>query len=197
MSYISVMNFIIPSIVCYIIGSIPCGVIVAAVFKLGDLQKQGSGNIGGTNVARVGGKALGMLTITLDVLKGVVAMSVVQKVPFSEVSLAIMGLITVVGNVCPIWLRFRGGKGVATTVGVLIVLNPHMAATFASTWLISFASSGVSSLSSILAVLLSFTWCCFASPTEVVLVYAALFGLILYRHKGNIYRLLHKKENRL
>lgn len=190
-------NLIVPLLVCYVIGSIPCGVIIARIFELGDLQHQGSGNIGGTNVARIGGKVLGALTIVLDIAKGIIAMSIVQHEGCSKILLVVLGGITVLGHVFPIWLKFKGGKGVATTAGVLTIIDPNTAVIFISTWIIVLASFNVSSLSSITAIVLSLIWSLFMSPQSIFVVYLIWFGILLYKHKDNVKRLCSKDEHKI
>jgi acyl phosphate:glycerol-3-phosphate acyltransferase len=193
------INFLLALFLSYLVGSIPSGVIVAKIFNLGDVRKQGSGNIGGTNIARIGGKKLGLLTIGFDVLKGILPISMLEHYHFGELATIICGAATVLGHIFPVWLRFKGGKGVATTLGVLLMLDPWVSSIFASTWLITFAASHIPSLASILAALLSIIGSYFMQsthkiPSDIFLVYFALFLMILWRHRDNMMRLYRHEE---
>ncbi len=192
-----IMILIVMSTISYLIGSIPSGVIIAKIFKLGDLSKLGSGNTGGTNVGRIGGSTLGILTVTSDIVKGMIAMSLMQKFGLTPMELALMGLVTVIGHVFPIWLKFRGGKGVATTAGVLISIDPYTAIVFCSTWVISLALMGIASLSSILAIVFALAWAYFTLPSSIFLVLSTIFVIVLLRHKDNIKRLRNNEEESL
>lgn len=171
----------------YLLGSIPFGLILTRIAGKGDVRAVGSGNIGATNVVRAGGKTLGALTLVLDALKATAAIVVVRAVwPGAEAFAAAGALI---GHLYPVWLKFRGGKGVATLLGILIGLFPVGAAVYALVWIAVFAIVRISSVAGILAA--------FSAPVSAALLggdplFAMLVAfalLILWRHRDNIIRL--------
>jgi acyl phosphate:glycerol-3-phosphate acyltransferase len=191
------MNLLFMMLLSYLVGTIPCGIIIAKKFKLGDLRLKGSGNVGGTNVARVGGKMLGLLTVFCDALKGALAVSIVQHYDTSSMFVALCGASVVFGHIFPVWYGFKGGKGIATTAGIFVVSDPWAAIFFLSAWLIVFAASQVSSIASIAAVLLSLLGTYFLSATEAFQIYCIIFAVILWQHRENIVRLYRKEEKKL
>jgi acyl phosphate:glycerol-3-phosphate acyltransferase len=183
----------------YLLGSIPFGLLVARVVRGVDVRASGSGNIGATNVARVVGVGPGLLVLTLDAAKGALAVllakALLPGVPFVH---ALSGLAAVLGHVFPVWLGFRGGKGVATALGVLAVLVPPAALAGVVAYALVFALFRISSLGSLVAgptaVATAAVW---PGTRLAVGLTAVLCALILFTHRGNIRRLLGRAENRL
>ncbi|MEM6743017.1 MAG: glycerol-3-phosphate 1-O-acyltransferase PlsY [Pseudomonadota bacterium] len=179
----------------YVLGSIPFGIFLARAFGGGDLRKVGSGNIGATNVLRAGGKAAGALTLLLDGLKGAAAVWIAGRWGPDAAVLGAAG--AVLGHLFPIWLRFAGGKGVATLLGVTLALSWLAGAAALLAWLAAAAASRRSSVGG----LASAAVCPFAlwgvGRLEAVLVVAALALLVWLRHHANIARLIAGTEPRI
>lgn len=184
-------------VLAYLLGSIPFGLVVSQIAGKGDIRKIGSGNIGATNVLRTGSKKLAFLTLLLDALKGVIAV-ILAKI-FSEFHLVVLlcAIFSVLGHIFPVWLKFKGGKGVATTIAVLVSLFPLAGITVAAIWLIVFYFTRVSSLSAILSMtsapVVAFF---FVEQTGFGLVYTTLFLsiIVVIRHSSNIRRLVVGQE---
>lgn len=183
----------------YLAGSIPFGVLVTRWVRGVDVRAQGSGNIGATNVARVAGKKLGVAVLALDALKGAVPVLLAMRVmPDSPQTHAAVGLAAFLGHVFPVWLKLRGGKGVATAFGVLLVLVPWGALAGFAAYAILFALWRISSIGSLVGgvstVAMAFAT---ARHGEYAVLAAALFALMLFTHRANIGRLLRRTEKRL
>jgi acyl phosphate:glycerol-3-phosphate acyltransferase len=180
----------------YLAGSIPFGVLITR-WKLGvDVRSQGSGNIGATNVARVGGKKLGVLVLVLDALKGAgPAWAAVLLLPGERWAHAAVAMAAFLGHVFPPWLKFKGGKGVATGLGVLLVLEPLAAAAGFLVYAVLFAVWRVSSVGSLAAgaVATAGAWLG-SSPREYAALTTALMVMMLYTHRGNIRRIARHTE---
>lgn len=183
----------------YLLGAIPFGLILAARFAGIDVRSAGSGNIGATNVARSAGKGLGVVTLALDALKGAVPVLVAERVlhlPIAVVAAA--GLAAVLGHVFPIYLGFRGGKGVATGAGVFAAIAPLPAAIAAGVFAGVFAVGRVVSLGSLVASLaLIGAIVALDGRREVITLGVVVVALIVLRHTGNIQRLLSRSEKGL
>jgi glycerol-3-phosphate acyltransferase PlsY len=183
----------------YLCGSIPFGVILTRLLRGVDVRSQGSGNIGATNVARVAGKRLGVLVLVLDAVKGAVPVIVARVSLPEELRLhAAVGLAAFLGHVLPVWLRFKGGKGVATALGVLVVLVPWAALAGVLTYAVVVASFRVSSVGSLAGGIATVGVAFLESNNHRIyaVLAAALFALMLYTHRANIARLLKRAENR-
>lgn len=186
--------------ITYLISAVPFGLVLAQVFAKTDIRQLGSKNIGATNVTRVLGKKLGLATLILDGLKGAI-MVVLAKIFFADaqnidVFLPIVAAVAVVGHIYPVYLKFKGGKGVATTLAVLFALDIKLGFGAALTWLAVFALFRISSISSIFAVLSSVILSyCLQSSISQIIVCCFLFFLVLIRHKENIIRLKEGKES--
>jgi acyl phosphate:glycerol-3-phosphate acyltransferase len=187
----------------YLLGSIPFGLLLTRVFGRGDVRKAGSGNVGATNVTRVAGPLAGILTLVLDAAKGSVAVWLAER--FSGESAAWMvaaGLTALLGHCFPVWLGFRGGKGVATAAGMFLVLSPLALLTSVLIFLIVVVFSRYVSLGSITAaaampLLIYFLWAPHHAPPRIVTFGAfAAAMLIVYKHDGNIQRLVEGREAR-
>ena len=146
------MELILIISICYFLGSIPFGLILTKIFLKKDIRKIGSGNIGATNVLRTGNKTIGYLTLTFDILKAVIPILYI-KFKFPDL-IYISSLSVFIGHVFPAWLKFKGGKGVATYVGILFSINYILGVVFVIPWLIIFLISKYSSLGSILSSLI-------------------------------------------
>ena len=145
------MDILLIGIVCYLMGSIPFGFILTKLFLKKDIRKIGSGNIGATNALRTGNKIIGYSTLILDILKAVVPVIYVKI--FYQDLLYIASLCAFLGHVFPIWLKFKGGKGVATYVGILFTINFYLGIVFTISWCVTFFVSKFSSLSSLVGAL--------------------------------------------
>ncbi len=185
-------------VIGYLCGSIPFGVILTRALRGVDVRHQGSGNIGATNVTRVAGRKLGALVLLLDAAKGALPVLLSRLLlPGDPRVHAAVALSAFFGHVFPIWLRLRGGKGVATALGVLIVLVPWAALAGLATYVALFALLRTSSIGSlaggIVTVVTAFA---FARSGEYAVLAAALFGMMLFTHRGNIARILRRTERR-
>ena len=177
----------------YLIGSIPFGFILTKVFLSRDIRDIGSGNIGATNALRTGNKLIGYSTLILDILKAVIPILFI-KMQFPEF-IFISSLAVFLGHVFPIWLKFNGGKGVATYVGILFCINYILGFFFIATWLVVFFISKYSSLSSLLASLIIPIYYFFID-TENYYFFIIMFILIFYTHRENIKRLKNNTESK-
>ena len=180
--------------ISYLMGSMPFGFLLAKLFLKIDIREIGSGNIGATNVLRTGNKFIGYGTLILDIVKAVIPV-LVSKFYFEEY-IYISALAVFIGHVFPIWLKFKGGKGVATYVGILFCINIYLGLVFIISWLIIFLFSKFSSLSSILATLFVPFYTLFNNDFENKYFFVIMFILIFYTHKENVKRLINKEESK-
>ena len=183
----------------YLSGSIPFGLLLVRASRGVDVRAQGSGNIGATNVARVAGKGLGAVVLVLDALKGALPVLLAAAVEGNGAVPALVGVAAFAGHVAPPWLGFRGGKGVATALGVLAVLAPRAALAGAVTWAVVLAVLRISSVGSLLAGIVAVTvaWLVPGTPTSAAELTSVLFLAMLWTHRGNIGRLLRRGEPRV
>ena len=188
------MELILIISISYLMGSIPFGLILTKVFLKKDIREIGSGNIGATNVLRTGNKLIGYLTLILDVLKAVIPVIYI-KINFPEL-VYISSLSVFIGHVFPIWLKFKGGKGVATYVGILFSINYFLGIIFVISWLIIFFISKYSSLGSILSTLVIPIFIFLNTSYENQYFFIIMFVLILYTHRENVKRLINKEESK-
>jgi glycerol-3-phosphate acyltransferase PlsY len=179
----------------YLAGSVPFGVLVARAFRLGDLRKIGSGNIGATNVLRTGNKVAAAITLLLDGAKG--ALPVALFLGWGDLAAQAAGLGAFLGHCFPVWLGFRGGKGVATFLGVMLGLHPVSFAAVAVTWLAAAGLSRISSVGALAASASAPFWLMLFGRWEAVLFAVVLGALIWLRHHENIRRLLRREEPRI
>ena len=178
----------------YFLGSIPFGYLLTKIFLQKDIREIGSGNIGATNVLRTGNKYIGYATLLLDILKAIIPIIFIK---FNYIDyLYIASLCVFLGHVFPIWLKFKGGKGVATYVGILCCLNIYLGISFGIVWLISFFIFKYSSLSSLLGSLSIPIVNFFILKEDVIFFFIIMFVLIFYTHRENIKRLLNRSESK-
>ena len=182
-------------ILAYLIGSLPFGLIISFFAGHGDIRKIGSGNIGTTNVLRTGSKLLALLTLLADSGKIIVAILLANQLGFNEDYIA--GSIAFLGHLFPIWLKFKGGKGVASFLGLSLYLFPKIALVLLSAWIITFAISRYSSLAAIAASATGFIALIITKPFDFNLsLILGLIVLIIIKHKDNITRLINGKESK-
>jgi len=178
----------------YLIGSIPFGFLLTKFFLKKDIRDIGSGNIGATNVLRTGNKAIGYTTLFLDILKAVLPVIFI-KLNYTDY-IYISSFCVFIGHVFPLWLKFKGGKGVATYVGILFCINILFGLLFISTWLILYFIFKYSSLSSLLATLSIPAYILFFLSGQNIIFFLIIFVLIFYTHKENVKRLINKEESK-
>jgi glycerol-3-phosphate acyltransferase PlsY len=179
----------------YLLGSIPFGVILTRLFRAGDLRQIGSGNIGATNVLRTGRKGLAAATLILDALKGVVAVLIAARMgPGLDL---VAGIGAFFGHLFPIWLKFRGGKGVATMLGLCIVLDWRVGLVYALVWLLGMGLSRISSVGGMAAAVSApaIAWILGNMPLAQMMTLLAL--TVLWSHRANIGRLLVGTEPKI
>jgi glycerol-3-phosphate acyltransferase PlsY len=179
----------------YLLGSVPFGLVLTRMFGAGDLRQIGSGNIGATNVLRTGRKGLAVATLLLDLLKGAAAVWLAYAVSPTDAPLA--GAAAVLGHLYPVWLKFRGGKGVATLMGVVVALSWPMGLVYAAIWIGTLVVLRISSLGGMLAAV-SVPIAAFGLDRSDLLPLGVLLAaLVLWRHRDNIQRLLAGTEPRI
>ena len=188
------MELFIIGIISYLMGSIPFGLILTKIFLKKDIREIGSGNIGATNALRTGNKLIGYSTLIFDVLKAVIPVLYV-KINFPE-AIFVSALFAFIGHVFPIWLKFKGGKGVATYVGILFSLNIIFGLVFGICWLIIFFISKYSSLASLIGSLSIPVYIFIIDGIENAFFYIIMFILIFFTHRENIKRLKNKEETK-
>ena len=188
----------------YLLGSIPFGLLFSKWSGMGDIRKSGSGNIGATNVLRTGNKKIALATMLSDVLKGVIPVILVHKYYAPEATInwveISVPLAVILGHVFPVWLRFKGGKGVATALGVYFALNPWLALITLAIWLIMAKIFRISSLSALIASTVSPFIALYLSNWSVTTLFYTTLSislLILYTHRDNIKRLIAGNESKI
>ena len=181
-------------IVCYLLGSIPFGFLLTKIFLKKDIRNIGSGNIGATNALRTGNKLIGYSTLTLDILKAIIPLIFI-KIYYIEF-IYVASLCIFLGHVFPIWLKFKGGKGVATYIGILCCINLYLGVSFGIVWLITFFLFKYSSLSSLIGSLSVPIINFFVFNDEIIFFFIIMFVLIFYTHRENIKRLLNRTESK-
>jgi len=187
------MEILIISILSYIVGSIPFGFILTKIFLKKDIRNIGSGNIGATNALRTGNKSIGYGTLFLDVAKAVIPVIYI-KLNYTDY-IFIASLCVFLGHVFPVWLKFKGGKGVATYVGILFSINLTIGFIFLGVWFLIFLITKYSSLSSLFGSLSVPIYLFFFSNQNLIF-FSIMFILIFYTHRENIKRLKNKEETK-
>lgn len=181
----------------YLIGSVPFGLVLTKAAGLGDIRKIGSGNIGATNVLRTGRKDLALLTLILDAGKAAFIAFLFKHISQNEIIGILSGVAAIIGHNYPIWLKFKGGKGVAATLGLMLAMTPLVGVLTALTWLFMAFTFRYSSLSALTALALSPIYALFFESPIVSLIYLGLCLLSFYRHKENIKRILKGEESKI
>ena len=188
------MDTFLIGLISYIMGSIPFGFILTKIFLKKDIREIGSGNIGATNALRTGNKAIGYSTLILDILKAIVPVIYVKI--FYQDFLYIASLCAFLGHVFPIWLKFKGGKGVATYLGILFSINFYFGIIFMISWFITFFISKFSSLSSLIGAASIPIYLLILTQFDQGIFFTIMFVLIFYTHRENIKRLKNKEETK-
>lgn len=183
----------------YLLGSIPTGLIVSKMFGKEDLRKKGSGNIGATNALRVGGKKVGLITLVLDVFKGAFPVLYVSEY-FSTIESDVYiycGIASVIGHMFPLWLRFNGGKGVATAFGAVSAVNINVGIIMLFSFVLSFLPFKVVSIASLTTTLVATVVAVFLLEGAQQIMVWSIAILIFYKHRGNIVRILTGSESKI
>ncbi|MFA5256366.1 MAG: glycerol-3-phosphate 1-O-acyltransferase PlsY [Candidatus Omnitrophota bacterium] len=196
--------FVLSSLAAYLIGSIPTGFLMTKVFMGADIRSTGSGNVGATNVYRVAGKLPGFLTLIIDIAKGIAVVTLMADFFYRYLPdvdyifyKTFLGLIVVLGHIYSVFLKFKGGKGVATTIGVTAALAPLALLVSLAVWLIVFIPTNYVSLGSLaFGVALPISALLFDKPFYIVIFFVILCVINTYKHKDNIKRLLKGEENK-
>ena len=188
------MEYLTIGSISYLMGSIPFGFLLTKIFLKKDIREIGSGNIGATNALRTGNKLIGYSTLLLDVIKAILPVLYV-KINHPEL-IYIASLCAFLGHVFPVWLKFKGGKGVATYVGILFTINIFLGFIFCVSWLLIFLISKYSSLSSLIGSLTIPVYIFFNDQMTNALFFGLMFVLIFYTHRENIKRLKNKEESK-
>jgi len=188
------INLIIVAVYSYLLGSIPFGLVLTKIFLKKDIREIGSGNIGTTNVLRTGKKSLAVTTLMLDLLKGY--FSIIITFTYFENLISYSALICFIGHIFPVWLKFKGGKGVATYLGVILALSYKFFLIFGITWLVLSFLFRYASLSSIISSLIVFVYSYFFINNFSLILFI-FFVIIIYTHRENIVRLKNSEENKI
>ena len=188
------MDIFLIGIISYLMGSIPFGFILTKIFLKKDIREIGSGNIGATNALRTGNKTIGYSTLILDVLKAIAPVIYVKI--FYQDFLYIASLCAFLGHVFPIWLKFKGGKGVATYLGILFAINFYFGFIFIISWFVTFFVSKFSSLSSLIGAASIPIYLLIFTQFDQVIFFTIMFVLIFFTHRENIKRLKNKEETK-
>ena len=188
------INLIIVAEYSYLLGSIPFGLVLTKIFLKKDIREIGSGNIGTTNVLRTGKKSLAVATLLLDLLKGYFSIAITFI--YFEDLISYSALICFIGHIFPIWLKFKGGKGVATYLGVILALSYKFFIIFGITWLVLSFLFRYASLSSIISSLIVFVYSYFFINNFSIILFI-FFVIIIYTHRENIVRLKNSEESKI
>ncbi|MDD3905974.1 MAG: glycerol-3-phosphate 1-O-acyltransferase PlsY [Candidatus Omnitrophica bacterium] len=200
----SVIFFIFSTVLGYMIGSFPTSFLMARALKGVDIRQVGSGNAGATNVLRSVGKLPALVTLIVDVLKGVFVVTIMANFFYGYIEnldydfyRSFLGLVAVCGHIWPVWLKFKGGKGVATTLGVALGLAPIVLIPSSVIWLIIFFTTNYVSLASICALIVFPPFAiAFGQSFYLVLISAVICSISIFKHRENITRLLKRQENK-
>lgn len=184
------------AVLAYLLGSVPFGVVVTRALGLGDLRSIGSGNIGATNVLRTGNKGAALATLLLDAAKGGVAV-LIARVLVGEDAAQLAGLMAFLGHLFPIWLGFKGGKGVATFLGILLALYWPVGLAVCATWLAAAVVLRISSVAALAAAASSGIWVFIFDQTAMVILTLVLTLLVYVRHRENLKRIKAGTEPRI
>ena len=188
------INLIIVAVYSYLLGSIPFGLVLTKIFLKKDIREIGSGNIGTTNVLRTGKNSLAVATLVLDLLKGYFSIAITFI--YFENLISYSALICFIGHIFPVWLKFKGGKGVATYLGVILALSYKFFLIFGITWLVLSFLFRYASLSSIISSLIVFVYSYFFINNFSIILFI-FFVIIIYTHRENIVRLKNSEESKI
>ena len=188
------INLIIVAVYSYLLGSIPFGLVLTKIFLKKDIREIGSGNIGTTNVLRTGKKSLAIATLVLDLFKGYFSIAITFI--YFENLISYSALICFIGHIFPVWLKFKGGKGVATYLGVILALSYKFFLIFGITWLVLSFLFRYASLSSIISSLIVFVYSYFFINNFSLILFI-FFVIIIYTHRENIVRLKNSEESKI
>ncbi len=194
------VNNLLLIILFYLIGSLPFALILTKLSGFGDIRNFGSGNVGATNVLRTGNKLLAIIVLSLDILKGLIPYLIIY-IYFNELSLLnkiFLCHFAIIGHIYPVWLKFKGGKGVATYIGFLFGLNPYIAISFLLIWLVVAYISKYSSLGSLIGIFIAPAYFIFINFNfNISIFFIYLSFVIIIKHKENIKRLINKTESKI
>ena len=188
------INLVIVAFYSYLLGSIPFGLVLTKIFLKKDIREIGSGNIGTTNVLRTGKKSLAVATLVLDLLKGYLSLAITFI--YFENLISYSALICFIGHIFPVWLKFKGGKGVATYLGVILALSYKFFLIFGISWLVLSFFFRYASLSSIISSLIVFVYSYFFDSNFFLILFI-FFVIIIYTHRENIVRLKNSEESKI
>ena len=195
------INFIILAIICYLIGSIPFAYILTKFSGFGDIRNIGSGNVGATNVLRTGNKKLAFIVLLFDVLKGFIPLIVLKNYLSTyspEIIVCSITSLTILGHLFPIWLKFKGGKGVATYIGYIFAIDYVFGLIFIFSWLLIALITKYSSLASIISlIILPLSMYLMQFNKDINLLLSLINIIIIIKHYSNILRLFNKTENKI
>ncbi|MEM6780887.1 MAG: glycerol-3-phosphate 1-O-acyltransferase PlsY [Pseudomonadota bacterium] len=202
--------FVLPILFAYLLGSIPFGLILSKFFAKTDITKVGSGNIGATNVLRTGNKTLAFLTLVLDGAKGAVALFLLNEywhgfllstyensANAPSALLLIYGFAAIIGHCCPVWLKFKGGKGVATTLGTLLAAVPLAGVAACLTWLVTALIFKISSLSALVAMIVAPLVVFYVQGVFAGIICVLISTVVFWKHRENIQRLIKSEEPKI
>ncbi|MFV0491590.1 MAG: glycerol-3-phosphate 1-O-acyltransferase PlsY [Pseudorhodobacter sp.] len=190
------VSLILVAIIAYLLGSVPFGIVITRALGLGDLRQIGSGNIGATNVLRTGNKGAALATLLLDAAKGGVAV-LIARAALGNDAAQVAALASFLGHLYPVWLRFRGGKGVATFLGTLLALYWPIGLATCATWLVAALLGRISSLAALVAAASSTIWMLIFGRGDMAILGIVLTILVYWRHRENIARLRSGNEPRI
>lgn len=179
----------------YILGSVPFGLILTKLFLKKDIRKIGSGNIGATNVLRTGGKFLAIVTLFFDVIKGYLSVYITNEY-FNDL-IFLSALMCFIGHIFPVWLKFKGGKGVATYLGIVIAISLKLAILFGIIWMFTLLIFRYSSFSSIFSTLVVFLYSLFLNNFSLNIFLFVIVIIVIFTHRENIWRLKNRTENKI
>ena len=189
------MNYLIVSILSYFIGSIPIGLLITKLFNLGDIREIGSGNIGATNVLRTGNKLAAAITLFFDIFKGSLAL-ILTKYYFNDL-MFLSFIFVYLGHIFPIWLKFKGGKGVATFIGGLLIINFKICSLFLFTWIIIAKLFKISSLSALISFLIIFIYSTIFEGRDFIILMSFFLIINFFTHRQNILRMIKGGETKI
>ena len=188
------IEFLYVAIYSYVLGSIPFGLLLTKIFLKKDIREIGSGNIGATNALRTGKKSLAAMTLLLDGLKGYTSVLITLKIVPEYIYLS--ALICLLGHIFPVWLNFKGGKGIAVYLGVLFIFSIHLGFIFIISWLLLLYLSKYSSLSSLISTLIIFLYSIALQNLNMSLFFFIILIIVVYTHRENISRIKDKTEKK-